>query len=90
MVAECQQRFVVQKTWRPGSDINGMEPDDEFKRMGLDIDEPMHKYARVRILPNDKIDIIRPMIPNNVRARYSLSKNDPLQCIWLVLLVKFL
>jgi len=78
VVAECQQRFVVQKTWRPGSDING-EPDDEFKRLGLDIDEPMHKYARVRILPNDQVDIIRPIIPNNVRARYSLTKNDKIR-----------
>ena len=78
VVAECQQRFVVQKTWRPGSDING-EPDDEFKRLGLDIDEPMHKYARVRILPNDQVDIIRPIIPNSVRARYSLSKNDKIR-----------
>ena len=78
VVAECQQRFVVQKTWRPGSDING-EPDDEFKRLGLDIDEPMHKYARVRILPNDQVDIIRPIIPNSVRARYSLTKNDKIR-----------
>ena len=39
----------------------------------------MHKYARVRILPNDQVDIVRPIIPNNVRARYSLTKNDKIR-----------
>ena len=31
VVAECQQRFVVLKTWRPGASVNTIEDDDEFK-----------------------------------------------------------
>ena len=67
VVAECQQRFVVQKTWR-GEGTGFMMDDIE---VGFSAG---HKYAKVRILADKKVDFLSPIVPNHLKARYALSK----------------
>ena len=67
VVAECQQRFVVQKTWR-GEGTGFMMDDIE---VGFSAG---HKYAKVRILADKKVDFLSTIVPNHLKARYALTK----------------
>lgn len=79
VVAECQQRFVVQKSWRTGRQFTLEEEDDYFKSGNGRLPDTIgHLAAKVRFLPTKRLRIPSMCLNNRHKARCNMSKSNKL------------